>query len=330
MQQFYKAKSLNKEVQKKSSSGGIFTILSDAVLENNGAIYGAIMDNTLQVKHIRAVNKSDRDCMRGSKYVYSNVEGIYQAILDDLNAGMEVLVSGTPCMIGGVKAYLSACKANIENLITVEVICHGVASPLFFQNYIKDLEDRYKSKAILCNFRAKKYLGQKQDMLVKFENGKIYHASSTNYDWFYNIYLKNLVLRPSCYNCKYATKERCADISLGDFWNKNDAFENDSLIVVNSQQGEQLLQRCMSKISIQAVEYEEIRQPQMKEPSFRPQSREDFWKVMLDKGYSDAQRQFGASTLKGIIVRNGATLAYFTRISILLKALKNWRVSKKR
>ena len=234
MKTFYKFKHKDINIEKHSSSGGAFTMLSDEILDAGGIVYGCVLDAKLNAVHIRATCKSQRDQMRGSKYIQSDLSSVFVQLAEDLRQNKTVMVSGTPCQISAVHNYLQVKKIQMDSLVSVEVICHGVGSNLFFRDYVKNKEEKYHSNAISVNFRSKYRTGQKQDMTIEFENGKAYHAASTSLDWFYSIYLRNLILRPSCYTCKFAKMDRVADISIADFW---DSKDNDSLIVCNTNKG---------------------------------------------------------------------------------------------
>lgn len=202
-QRFYTAIHKNKDICQKSSSGGAFTAITDAWFEtykDKAVVYGCVLDQNLKAKHIRATIPEERNKMRGSKYIESDISGISEQIEKDLKNGMYVAFSGTPCQIAGIKTYINNRDVSWENqLITIEVLCHGVAIEDFFRDYIKHLEHKYKSKAVNCNFRAKTRADALEKMQVHFENGKKYTAGSTKYDWFYSAYLGNYVLKPACY-----------------------------------------------------------------------------------------------------------------------------------
>lgn len=305
-QRFFTATHYNKDVLKKSSSGGMFTAITDvwfSEYKDKSAIYGCIMDKNLNAKHIRATNVAERDKMRGSKYISSDVSGIFKMVEEDLKKGIYVLFSGTPCQIAGLKSYLSAVKAEKnEHLLTVEVICHGVGSNRFFNDYISYLEKRYKSKAVSCNFRAKSRPGKIQDMQVEFVNGKRYTASSTKYDWFYSAY-GSYILRPSCYSCKFAKKERVADISIADNWNdynSDDGSRHGSVIITNSDFGFAWFEKASYCFDYKETSFEETHQPNMRAPSPKPQKYGEFWSIYnTENGYLKVQRFLGNNTLKG-------------------------------
>ena len=319
MQKFYKFKHNNLEVNKKSSSGGAFTLLSNKIFEKGGIVYGCVLDDEFNAIHIRAENKEIRNKMRGSKYIQSNILKSFDLVASDLKECHKVLFSGTPCQINAMLNYLKQKKISTKELITVEVICHGVGSSRFFHDYVKDKEKKEKSKAVDVCFRSKYRTGQKQDMSIKFKNGKAYHAASTNLDWFYSIYLKNLILRPSCYKCKFAKQDRIADISIADYWEK-DETEDYSLIICNTDKGGRLL---TNKIDGEFVEINKakVHQPHMNAPCNKPIDRKQFWKVYLYQGYEEVQKKWGNNTLKGRIKYMMAEILQILHITGIVKKM---------
>lgn len=321
MQTFYKFRHEDSNIEKHSSSGGAFTMLSDEILNVGGIVYGCVLDAKLNAVHMRATCKSERDQMRGSKYIQSDMSSAFTQLAEDLRQNKTVLFSGTPCQISAVHNYLHLKKIQMESLISVEVICHGVGSNRFFFDYVKNKEKKYHSKAVSVNFRSKYRNGQKQDMTIKFENGKAYHAASTNLDWFYSVYLQNLILRPSCYTCKFAKMDRRADISIADFWDGKDA-ECYSLIVCNTRKGAPLLKNQTAGILME-VDKETVHQPHMKAPCDIPKERARFWNVYLNNGYEKAQAVFGNNTPKGKMKYLVADMLQSLHLVGIVKKLKN-------
>jgi coenzyme F420-reducing hydrogenase beta subunit len=321
MQTFYKFKHSDLRVEKCSSSGGAFTMLTDKVLNAGGIIYGCAFDDKLDAVHIRADSSEDRDKMRGSKYIQSNLSTVFELIASDLHDGRIVLFSGTPCQVSAVTNYLKLKKIPINTFVSVEVICHGVGSNKFFYDYVRHKEKKFRSKAVMINFRSKYRPGQKQDMTIRFENGKAYHAASTNLDWFYSIYLKNLILRPACYKCKFARQERIADLSIADFWGSegNDVF---SLIACHTNKGAVLLDNPVDG-QLSKVDRSAVHQPHMKAPCDMPEQRAVFWNTYLQEGYEAVQAKFGNNTLKGRIKYRAADVVQALHIGRVAKRVIN-------
>lgn len=329
-QRFFTAMHKSEEVLKKSSSGGVFTAITDAWFSEYGdksVVYGCVMDEDLNAKHIRGTSKKERDKMRGSKYISSNVSGVFKMVENDLKNGLYVVFSGTPCQIAGLISFLSAVNVpQNEQLLTVEVICHGVGSNAFFNDYIAHLEKKYKSKALSCNFRAKSRPGKMQDMQVVFENGKKYNASSTQYDWFYSAY-SGYILRPSCYNCKFAKKERYADISIADNWN-TETHEGEkkhgSVVITNSRYGYENFIKSSAYFDYKETSFDEIHQPNLRKPTEKPQRYDEFQNAYMQGGYLNAQKFLGNNTLKGKIRSFAVDILYKLNLTERAKLLKNF------
>lgn len=314
-QQFYAACHRDRSVAKASSSGGAFSAITDQWYAQHGelaVVYGCAMDENLKAKHIRAEAPEERNRMRGSKYIGSDMTGILRMVAQDLAQGKYVAFSGTPCQIGGLMAFLNAKGSlYVDKLLTIEVICHGVGSVRFFNDYLHVLEKHYKSKAVTCSFRAKSRPGKKQDMAICFLNGKVYHASSTKYDWFYSAYLRNMILRPSCYQCKYACRERIADISIADHW--GDAAGEmiaRSLIIANTERGNAWVEAAQRDMVVEKISWEQVRQPHMQVPCMKPADYQAFWDCYRAEGYLSAQRFLGNNTRKGRLRSAAVTLLY--------------------
>lgn len=304
-QKFYTASHKLDDIIKKSSSGGAFTAVTDAWVEAYGdraVIYGCILDESLKAKHIRATDSKSRDKMRGSKYIESDISGINAQVEEDLKNGLYAVFSGTPCQISGLKTYLKNKGIETEeNLLTVEVLCHGVAEDKFFADYISNLEKKYKSKAVNCSFRSKGRPDALERMQVLFENGKKYTASSTKYDWFYSAYLGNFVLKPACYECKFAKPERYADITIGDNWGgyEKSGEKAGSVIITNSTKAESWVKRAFENMNFSEIPFDLIHKDQLSCPASKPASYDEFWNIYKKGGYLAAQKFIGNNTLKG-------------------------------
>ena len=237
----YAAKLKDSNLLLKSRSGGAFVAFSNWILKNRGIVYGAAFDNNFLVHHIRCTNIKERDMCTGSKYVQSDIEMTYKSVAEDLSKNKKVLYTGTACQIKGLKNFIMNKKIDDDNLYTCDIICHGVPSPKVYREYISFLENKYKRKILEFNFRNKKYGWGGYEETVLFEGNK-----EKNLNYFRNIFWKDQVLRPSCYECSYASLNRIADVTIGDCWGINnidhdwDVQKGVSLIVINSSKGQQL------------------------------------------------------------------------------------------
>lgn len=250
-QKAYAAVHKDDEVLAKSTSGGAFTAIADAVFAQGGIVYGAAMLDGMQVKHIRTSGKDDFEGLRSSKYLQSDTGTTYQMVEQDLKQGKTVLYSGTPCQIDGLKNFLGK---DYENLYTVDIVCHGVGSQAYFDKYMDYARERYgKIKAL--RFRSKEYAGWSCGgvvVVVDFSDclKKIPYRDFDNY--YYSYFLSGDIYRKSCYSCKYANTNRVGDFTLGDYWgvealNLPLQTENGcSLLLVNNRHAMQLLDEIES------------------------------------------------------------------------------------
>ena len=191
-----------------SSSGGIFPALSSFTIMHGGVVYGAALVSPHKVSHIRISHLEDLAKLQGSKYVQSDISNIFSKILEDLNVGRQVLFSGTPCQVKALHLYL---QKPFANLLTVEVVCHGVPSPLVFSKYMDACH------AHSFQFRDKGRSWVDYDTIIELRNGK-FKTEKASHNLYMRAFLQNITIRPSCSACPAKSFTSKADISLGDFW----------------------------------------------------------------------------------------------------------------
>lgn len=230
------AYSLDNAVRKNSSSGGIFYHLAKKIINEGGVVFGAAVDG-YSVKHTFAENEEQIKQFMGSKYVQSDMGDCYKSAKDFLESGKKVLFSGTPCQIKGLYAFLG--KKAYPNLITQDLICHGVPSPKVWESYIGH---KTKAENPQISFRDK-FFGWHYFSLKIKDKSKVYRKNLEE-DWYLKLFLDNTILRPSCHNCKAKQEGSSADITLADCWGPHkvcpDVRDTDkglSLVLVNSQKG---------------------------------------------------------------------------------------------
>lgn len=253
---YYAAYSSNLEIVKDSSSGGVFWEIVKYVFSENGVIYGAILESDFYVRHTRTDTLNTSAKIRKSKYLQSNIEYTYREAKDDLSLGKLVLFSGTPCQIAGLKAYL---QKEYENLVTVDVVCHGVPSRKLFSSFIKELNHEYNDQAVEMIWRDKRNGWGPNHISIKFSSGKEVVTTSQQ-NKYQKGFLDNFYLRPSCYSCKYAKLPRIGDISLADFWGYEGALKESnnnvgmSLVIVSSNKGADIFERIKENLIFENVE----------------------------------------------------------------------------
>lgn len=254
----YASMNKDEQVRMKSSSGGIFSILAEYIIKNNGVVYGAGFDEDFNIKHKRILYSTDLDLLRGSKYVQSSIGDIYKQVKNDLENNNPVLFTGTPCQVEGLRSYL---RKEYVNLITMDFICHGVPSPLVWEKYLKKMK-KSKQENIKNIYFRNKDIGWKLFSLKIIFDKRIY-SNDLNNDLFMKGFLQDVYLRPSCYNCKFKKINRISDITVADFWGienilpKMDDDKGTSLVVIHSEKGKQLFDKLSETMIINEVDLNE-------------------------------------------------------------------------
>lgn len=281
----------NENIRIASRSGGFFTALSDIILDNGGVVYGCALNETFTAVHKRATNKVQRNEFRGSKYVQSKIDNTYNLVAIDLINGLDVLFSGTPCQVHGLINLLKLKKIDTSNLLTIDILCHGVPSPKIWSDYLSSNFDlKYIEK---INFRDKETFGWREHVETITVNGK--KISSKNYtDSFYS----HLILRKSCFNCHYKNKDRISDITIGDYWGieKNDRDFDDnkgvSLVITNTDKGKLFFQKCSEQLIFKEFTLATSIQPALDHNYPEPANRSKFWQEYNGKNLVDLTKKF--------------------------------------
>jgi len=250
----YAAINIDNNIRQSSSSGGIFQLLAENILANGGIVFGAMFNDKWEVVHGYAENIDELCGIRGSKYVQSYIGDTYQLAKKSLQLGRNVLFSGTPCQIAGLKQYL---KKEYMNLITIDLICHGVPSPLVWKKYVAL---RSNGKNISEIFFRNKNLSWERFLLeFSFENSSKY-LMPLDKDLYLKGFLSNLYLRPSCYSCHFKGIQRKSDITLADFWGIDEILPdmNDhkgtSLVFVHTTKGRKIFSEIQDKANVKQVD----------------------------------------------------------------------------
>lgn len=277
----YAAKNLNEEERAYSSSGGLFSMIAKKVINDGGVVFGASFDDVWNVNHSYIEKITDIPKLQGSKYVQSRIGDSYKEVKEFLNQGKTVLFSGTACQIAGLKSFL---HRDTENLITVDVLCHGVPSPKIWKEYVSLIQSKAKIDTIY--FRDK-YVGWiDYCFTVKYVNGYV-KRESHNDNLYMKGYLRSLYLRPSCHNCLVKGGRCGSDLTLGDFWGVEEIlpelFDNKgtSVVLVNSLRGEELLKSI--KPAMQEAQYDNVlkRNGCIEKSTPENKWRQEFWSLFL-------------------------------------------------
>lgn len=236
-----------------SSSGGIFFVIAKYVIKNNGVVFGVTYNDKLEVVH--ECSDTIEGCKKfcGSKYVRSDLQNSYIEAKEFLDNGRMVLFTGTACQLSGLKKFLNK---NYENLILCEILCHANPSPKVFKLYIKNIEkNRNKHVKTIC-FRSKENGWKNQTPIIKYTDGTKEEENS-----YFRAFVSEMINRPSCYNCKFATPRRITDFTIADFWgiekvnNSIDTKNGVSLFTVNSIKGKKILQLIKNEMILEEVDY---------------------------------------------------------------------------
>lgn len=301
----YAAKHKMGSVLEKSSSGGIARALAETIIKKGGVVYGVAYDSDYVVVTQRATDFESCNKFYGSKYVATDNRDSFKNIEKDLLSAKSVVFFGTSCHVDGLYRYLRLKKCPINNLFTVDLICHGVPSPRIFADYICYLKKNRKFSRFL--FRTKKlpwgYGSKNFGATIEYSNGKV-EVNTDRTNVFLKLFFSNNCLRPNCYECKYCGTEKPSDITIADYWGVKEIHpefysENGvSAVITHSTKGEYILNECNNVDIIQSdIKYIENFQGNLHEPSKRAETYDQFWELYNKKGFNAIAREYGGLTL---------------------------------
>lgn len=259
----YAAYANNDELRMKSSSGAIFSLCAEEVLNQQGVVFGAAFDKNFEVHHIAVDNQEDLQKLQGSKYVQSRIEETYKEVETYLKLGRIVLYSGVGCQITGLKNFLGK---EYDNLYTIDVLCHGVPSPKVWRQYVNEKEKKYGSTVQNLTFRSKVKGWKNFSMELNFKNRSVYSEIFPK-DEFMKLFLGNICLRPSCHDCKFKELERSSDLSIGDSWgieNYKPHMDDDkgtSVVLVHTDKGHKFFDNIKDRMLYEEAEIDKILPP---------------------------------------------------------------------
>lgn len=306
----------NKEIRKESTSGGAFTAIAEYVLQNKGIVYGVGFDKEFNVKHLRVSKSEDLYKFRNSKYVQSDPNITFKEVLADLKNNLLVCYSGTACQIEGLKAFL---KKEYDNLITVDVICRAVPSPLLWKKYFD-----YHKKNININkvfFREKFYGYKYSNLSIYDENNCIYH-NGIETDPYLRAFFSNIACRPSCYNCHFKEQLHKADFTLWDCFEVYEFakdFDDDlgtTRILINSQKAKLVFDNIRNIHKYKAVPVAELTNnfyQMFNSIKYNPK-REKFFEDLLNKNFDDVINEYFPNTFKCKLEKYCRKLLIFTKL----------------
>lgn len=300
----YAALNTDQTIRMNSSSGGVFTALSNYVLHSGGVVYGvSFSDDLRNVQFCQIEKEENLYQLRGSKYIQALPNNLYKNIQSQLQDGRRVLFSGTPCQINALNNYL---HKNYENLLCVDIICHGVPSGKLWNKYLDFVEQKKRNTVKTINFRSKKNGWHDFGMQKNMSDGREVFISKDR-DPFLQMFLKNYSLRPSCYNC-HAKSEKSADISLGDFWGIRGVYpeldddRGTSLVLSRTLKGDTII-NSLSEIELRKVDVKTaLRSNTAEYMSVKKPSKRDNFYIDLDTlTFREMITKYGKADYKAIV-----------------------------
>lgn len=279
-------------IRKNSSSGGIFSVFAEEILKDGGIVYGAAFDSDFKVHHVRIDHLDQISAIQRSKYLQSRIEDTYVRTKNDLLNGRKVLYSGTNCQIEGLKRYLGR---DYSSLVTVDILCHGTPSPMVWKLYLSFINDKYSGKVIDVNFRNKELGWKNFSLKINYDSDEHYEESFKK-DTFMNLFLSNVILRPSCYNCQFKDVSRVSDITIGDAWGikkiipEMDDDKGTSLLIIHTEKGMEYADKVRNKIHIETIKIDSILPPwaDSRVSLKKHPKREEFF----ERAWKDGKRAF--------------------------------------
>ncbi len=285
------------EVRNSSSSGGVFPLLAAEILKRGGVVFGAVHTADFRsVEHSAAHTAGEMRKQKGSKYLQSRIGSTYKEVLALLKKGCTVLFTGTPCQVAGLYSFLGK---EYENLYTQDLICHGAPSPLVWEKYVTEAAGRMGAAPRAVFFRSKDSGWRNFSLKMEFSQKDTY-CKSLSEDPYLKGFMSDIFLRPSCYQCRYKTFARQADITLADFWGVEnlhpDLDDNNgvSLVFTHSSKGEELLNAVQSELVMIATDGKRAAElnPAMLRSAKTPERRREFMSKISSCSYAQLYNAF--------------------------------------
>lgn len=299
-QDVYACWSKNDETRMQSSSGGLFSEIAKYILDRGGIVFGAATDKKakLYVRHIGIETIEDLKLLKGSKYVQSDLNTVYEQIKGILREKRLVYFTGTPCQVAGLYSFLGK---DDPNLFTTDLVCHGVPSYKLFKYHIEYIESKYKAKLINYSFRDLSKWGIKEQFKYQNKKGKT-KSDSSNYEFspYLLSFKKSMVNRQSCYACQFARPDRTGDITLADFWGIKRFFPNidprkgASLLITNSNRGDEVFKAIKDNLISLKSNFEDASSENhnLRHPTPKPFIRDSIYQQIEELGYENVSKKY--------------------------------------
>lgn len=308
-QHFYGAQVYDIQDLMNSSSGGAFIALARKIIAQGGVVFGCKLDKEL--KPIYSVARTNEQLLpfQGSKYAEAEIGTVFKVAKEELDLGRLVLFTGNPCKLEGLRHFL---QRDYKNLICCEIICHGLPSRKFFSDYIEYEEDILNCQITNLSFRDKhrgwgyllklNYVNAEGNETIKYRRSEECYY----FDYFNN----GFFFRDSCYACKYASLNRCSDITIGDFWGIHEFYpektsvDGYSVIIASTERGRSLIESCKDELDLFNIKSEEATKynQNIVKSTLKPDDNEDEWNIYLEIGVKEFAKRYALSHQKQILI----------------------------
>ncbi len=291
----------DKDVRLSSSSGAVFSSLAEYVLNKNGIVYGVAMsEDCYSAEFIGVTDSEGLTKLRGSKYLQAKVGNTFKSVKKELQAGKLVLFTGTGCQVNGLKTFLGK---DYDNLICMDVICHGAPSPALWREYARDQEKKMGGKLKGINFRCKDDswvdFGMKEVLSTIPEDSVKKFYISKDKDPYMQMFLRDYCLRPSCYECM-VKKEKMSDLTVADFWGIKDVAPEmnnglgTSLVLIRTKKGQEIFNYISCEMKLKEVTYEAgvKGNPAEYKSCVRPSQRDTFFDDMHTMSFEELEGKY--------------------------------------
>lgn len=287
----------DENIRSKSSSGGVFSLLAEKVLDAGGVVVGVAQLGKTHFGHVVVENAEDLEKLRGSKYVQADVGTVYRDVRKFLQGGRKVLFSGTPCQVAALYSVLG--NRDFENLATVDIVCHGTPSVKVFEKYIRETEIASSASILSSRFRDKRNGWRLYSMAhraIEYSTGDCFQIFKTlREDEFMRVFLQNICLNDSCSDCRYGKVPRIADMTLGDYWNialvhpEMDDDGGTSVVLLNTARGKKLFDEISSRLKLceSKLEYAVAGNPCLVRSSKQHPRRKEFFEALDSKSLDE-------------------------------------------
>lgn len=281
------------KLRQNSSSGGVFAKAAQVILREGGVAYGAAWDEKMVVRHIGVTKEADLKKLQGSKYVQSDTSKVFRAVQDSLNEGKKTLFSGTPCQVAALYAFLGK---DLENLITMDLICHGTPSPGLFERRCTEM-----GRITSYRFRTRRKIGApKSEFIAEVRReGTSSRLIHYDHDAFFRMFLNGIIFRRACYTCPYANVSRIGDITIGDcdsadHYGMKYQSMSASTVILHSEKGRVLwkeMEGAFESTSLD-LELEAKQNAQLSAPFPMPAQREEIFETLSTLSWEEIQKKY--------------------------------------